>query len=70
MRPWIDIRTEWCGIVQQKSAEVKSVLERYNPNLKMPSLDKVCMDIDPYLEMHLSDDNEPHDDIKNGPLAR
>ena len=56
--------------MQQKSAEVKSVLERYNPNLKMPSLDKVCMDIDPYLEMHLSDDNEPHDDIKNGPLAR
>lgn len=59
-------------LYKRKSAEVKTVLERYDPNLKMRSLDEAYMDIGPYLEgqWKLSDDDKSLDDNENAPLAR
>ena len=57
-------------LYQRKSAEVKAVLEEYDRNLKMYSLDEAYMDLAPYLEVKLSDKEIEHDDIKSALLKR
>jgi DNA polymerase kappa len=58
-------------LYKQKSSEVKSVLEEYDPHLKMYSLDEAYMDIGPYLDMKLGSNSDlTHDDIKNALLNR
>lgn len=51
-------------LYKKKSSEVKTVLEEYDPHLKMYSLDEAYMDIGPYLELKLSNNEMSHDDIK------
>ena len=51
---------------KQKSAEVKAVLEQYDPYLKMYSLDEAYMDIGPYLDLSLKNGGSmSHEDINN-----
>jgi DNA polymerase kappa len=51
-------------LYKKKSAEVKAVLEDYDPHLKMYSLDEAYMDIGPYLELKLSNGEMSHEEIK------
>ncbi|KAL7552403.1 hypothetical protein ACHAWF_015638 [Thalassiosira exigua] len=54
------------ALYKKKSAEVQAVLEEYDPNLKMYSLDEAYMDIGPYLEIRLRDQHREmtHEDIR------
>jgi len=53
-------------LYKKKSSEVRSVLEEYDPNLSMYSLDEAYMDIGPYLEVQLFDKTGSlsHEDIR------
>ncbi|KAL7528374.1 hypothetical protein ACHAXR_002412 [Thalassiosira sp. AJA248-18] len=42
-------------LYKRKSSQVRAVLEEYDPNMKMYSLDEAYMDISPYLEIQLLD---------------
>lgn len=50
-------------LYKRKSAEVKSILQEYDPKLKMYSLDEAYMDVMPYLEVKWSDSKLPHEAI-------
>ena len=54
-------------LYKKKSMDVKAVLEEYDPNLSMFSLDEAYMDIGPYLEIQLLDETKDltHDTIFN-----
>lgn len=54
-------------LYKKKSLEVKAVLEEYDPNLSMYSLDEAYMDIGPYLVIQLLDETKDlsHDTIRN-----
>lgn len=56
-------------LYKRKSAEVKQVLEEYDPQLKMYSLDEAYMDIGPYLKLKLSKNQICHEDIKTSLLS-
>ena len=53
-------------LYKRKSSEVRSVLEEYDPNLSMHSLDEAYMDIGRYLEVQLLDETGglSHEDIR------
>lgn len=51
------------NLYKRKSAEVKAILEEYDPKLKMYSLDEAYMDIMPYLEVKMNDDSMAHEAI-------
>lgn len=51
------------GLYKKKSAAVKNVLEEYDPNLSMHSLDEAFMDIGPYLDLQLAQKELSHVDI-------
>jgi DNA polymerase kappa len=53
------------NLYKKKSAEVRSILLEYDPKLKMYSLDEAYMDVMPYLEAKLKDNNMTHEAIKN-----
>lgn len=50
-------------LYKRKSAEVKSILQEYDPKLKMYSLDEAYMDVMPYLEVKWSENKLSHEDI-------
>jgi DNA polymerase kappa len=52
-------------LYKNKSMEVRAVLEEFDPNLSMYSLDEAYMDIGPYLEIQLLDATKDHDAIRN-----
>jgi DNA polymerase kappa len=51
------------NLYKRKSAEVKAILEEYDPKLKMYSLDEAYMDIMPYLEVKMNDESMIHEAI-------
>ena len=51
------------ALYKRKSAETRAVLEQYDPNLKMYSLDEAYMDIGPYLEVQLMEKGLSHERI-------
>ena len=58
-------------LYKRKSSEVKSVLEEYDPYLKMHSLDEAYLDIGPYLELKLLHNGHMrHEDIKDALLKK
>ena len=50
-------------LYKRKSAEVKAILEEYDPKLKMYSLDEAYMDMMPYLEVKMSNNTMTHEAI-------
>lgn len=50
-------------LYKKKSSEVKSILQEYDPKLKMYSLDEAYMDVMPYLEVKWSESKLSHEDI-------
>ena len=52
-------------LYKKKSMEVRAVLEEFDPNLNMYSLDEAYMDIGPYLEIQLLDATKDHDAIRS-----
>jgi len=59
-------------LYKKKSSEVRAVLEEYDPNLQMHSLDEAYMDIGPYLERQLLDQTGElsHEDIRKNLLVK
>ena len=51
------------NLYKRKSAEVKAILEEYDPKLKMYSLDEAYMDIMPYLELKMNNETMTHEAI-------
>ena len=51
------------SLYKMKSAEVKAILEEYDPMLKMYSLDEAYMDVMPYLEVKMNDNTMDHEAI-------
>ena len=51
------------NLYKRKSAEVKAILEQYDPKLKMYSLDEAYMDIMPYLEVKMNNNTMNHESI-------
>ena len=52
------------SLYKQKSAQVREVLEQYDPNLSMYSLDEAFMDIGPYLKLQLLNPQLSHGEIQ------
>ena len=52
-------------LYKRKSAEVKTVLQEYDPHLKMYSLDEAYMDIGPYVDLKLLKNEMSHEDIQS-----
>eukprot|EP00984_Skeletonema_dohrnii_P037712 scaffold40081_cov200-Skeletonema_dohrnii-CCMP3373.AAC.1 len=50
-------------LYKRKSAEVKAILEEYDPKLKMYSLDEAYMDMMPYLEVKMNNTTMAHEAI-------
>lgn len=60
------------SLYKEKSSEVRAILEEYDPNLSMHSLDEAFMDIGPYLEIQLSElgKDMSHEDIQKQLLGK
>lgn len=54
------------SLYKRKSLEVRAILEEYDPNLAMYSLDEAYMDVGPYLDIQLRDEvgELSHEDIR------